>query len=70
MGIGQFTIRQRLPVVQPKRSDTGAATLICIEVGENLLCFFRIFGQDKLQMMPEGGLDGRDVLISHTNAVG
>ena len=56
--------------MQAKGTDAGAATLICIEVGENLLRFFGIFGQDELQVMAEGSLDRRYVLISHPNSVG
>src|SRR6266700_6845514 len=56
--------------MQPKRADAGAAVLICIEVSENLLRFFGVFGQDKLQVVSEGALNRGNVLVSHANAIG
>ena len=41
-----------------------------VEVGQNLARRLRLLGQDQLQVMAQGGLDGRDVLVGHANLVG
>src|SRR5256885_14944271 len=68
--IRSVAIWERLAVMQPKRTNTRATALICIEVSENLLRFLGVFGQDKLQMMPERHLNSGNVLVGNANAVG
>ena len=53
-----------------QRRDAGAAGLVRVEVGQNLVGGLRLLGQHQLQVMAQGRLDGRDVLVRHANLVG
>ena len=43
--------------------------LFALRSAENLLRGFRLLGQDQLQVMPQRGFNGRDVLVRHADFV-
>ena len=49
--------------------DAGAALLVGVQVGENLLGGLGLLGENQLQVMAQGGLDGGDKLIRHADSV-
>ena len=52
-----------------ERGDTGAASLVGAQVGEDLAGGLRLFGQDELEMMAQGSFDGHDILIGHADLI-
>ena len=56
--------------MQREGGDTGAASFIGGEIGQELVGGFRSFGEDELEVMTEGGFDGGDVWVGDPNFVG